>query len=141
MESFKILEREYEVLSEAFDRKKEAILKREEIKNQNNPNKFFQNWEVMLEETKPDRLALRNKKFEIEKLKVVEWEDIPEYGDHMTMEDFKGYCDGGGFIDYDGSGNYASETHMSNISISPSDFKINNIHKNKDFTHIVWFNK
>jgi hypothetical protein len=45
----------------------------------------------------------------------------------------------GGFIDYDGIGNYATNTQMSNIEIYPSDIKSGTYRK--DFTHIVWFNR
>jgi len=66
-------------------------------------------------------------------------EEIPEYGDLMTMEEFIENCECGGFIDDDGHGYYASEKKMSNIFISPSDVKDKNI--KKGYTHVVWFNR
>lgn len=45
----------------------------------------------------------------------------------------------GGFIDYDGSGNYARDGKMSNISIYPSD--VNRKAIRRDFDTVVWFNK
>lgn len=68
-----------------------------------------------------------------------ELKELPDYGDHMTIEDFKEYCDCGGFCDYDGYGLYATETQMSNIDINPSDIETGLYRK--DFTHVVWFNK
>lgn len=65
--------------------------------------------------------------------------DIPEYGDLITFEDFKEMCESGGFIDYDGSGNYSTKTQMSNIDVYPSDIKSGRYRT--DFTHVVWFNR
>jgi len=57
----------------------------------------------------------------------------------MTLETFIANVNCGGFIDYDGIGNYATNTQMSNIEIYPSDIKSGTYRK--DFTHIVWFNR
>jgi len=64
---------------------------------------------------------------------------IPEYGSWYTLEDFRKICLSGGFIDYDGNGNYSTEKEMSDIEIVPSDIK-SGIYR-KDFTHVIWFNK
>jgi len=76
---------------------------------------------------------------ELRTLVVPVMEAIPKYGDHMTLKDFIKNVKSGGFIDYDGSGNYATETQMSDITIYPSD--INSGVYRKDFSHIVWFNR
>ncbi|MCK9369284.1 hypothetical protein M0R04_05035 [Candidatus Dojkabacteria bacterium] len=68
----------------------------------------------------------------------ISFEDIPNYGDLMPIEEFQMVCECGGFIDYDGFGNYAFENKMSNIETSPSRFLKN---PDKRFTHIVWFNR
>lgn len=60
-------------------------------------------------------------------------------GDVFNMEDFKENVEYGAFIDSDGDGYYGTETHESNISVSPSD--IRNGTYRKDFTHIIWYNK
>lgn len=65
--------------------------------------------------------------------------NIPKYGDHMTMKEFKECVDSGGFIDYDGYANYATADQCSNIALSASTVK-KNLHR-KDFTHVVWYNK
>lgn len=141
MNKIKLLQKNYDVAVEKFELKKEAILKREEEKHKDNPELFFKNWDIMLKETAIDRLFLRKLRYKIEEVTEVIWENIPDYGDQMTMKHFKENCDAGGFIDYDGSGSYASKTKMSNIGIVPSDFKRGTIHKNKEFTHIIWFNR
>jgi hypothetical protein len=64
---------------------------------------------------------------------------IPDYGDHMTLEVFINACKSGGFIDYDGYGQYATETKMSNEIVCPSDIESGNI--NEKYTHVVWFNR
>jgi hypothetical protein len=69
----------------------------------------------------------------------LELHDIPEYGDHMTLEHFKQNCEDGLFIDYDGVGYYATSTQESDIEVYPSDITSGNI--NNNFTHIVWYNK
>jgi hypothetical protein len=65
--------------------------------------------------------------------------DIPKYGDRMLLDEFIECCNDGGFIDYDGSGNYVKDGMMSDISIYPSDVKFDSIRK--DFDEIVWFNR
>lgn len=64
---------------------------------------------------------------------------IPEYGDHMTMEEFLDSVKCGGFIDYDGHGKYATDKIMTDIIVRPSDYKKGLI--KKEYTHVVWFNR
>ena len=66
-------------------------------------------------------------------------EDIPDYGDHMTMEEFIQSCRYHMFTDDDGFGKYATKDKVSNICIYPSDIAMG-IYRN-DFTHVVWYNK
>jgi len=66
-------------------------------------------------------------------------EEIPDYGDHMTLEAFIECCETGGFIDYDGTGYYATADRMTRIRVSPSDVTEGKI--NQTYTHVVWFNK
>jgi hypothetical protein len=65
--------------------------------------------------------------------------DLPDYGQVMTLRQFIGSVKSGGFIDYDGSGNYVKDGKMTNIDIYPSDVKHNSIRK--EFTKIIWFNR
>ena len=69
----------------------------------------------------------------------IRFEPLPNYGDHMTMKDFIKCCKSGGFIDYDGHGVYATETQRTNSLIFPSDVTSGKV--DKEFTHVVWFNK
>lgn len=68
-----------------------------------------------------------------------EMEEIPDYGDVMSLEDFIVCCKEGNFIDYDGYGQYAKDNMMSNVTIFPSDVVHNMIRK--DFDTVVWFNR
>lgn len=68
--------------------------------------------------------------------------NIPSYGDHMTLQEFKDACYDGLFTDDDGSGNLATKTHMSELhEIYPSMMTHAERTIPKEFTHVVWFNK
>jgi hypothetical protein len=60
-------------------------------------------------------------------------------GDLFTMKEFKGCCEGGGFIDYDGFGYYATKDEQTNIVIYPSDIMKGKYRK--EFTHVKWYNR
>jgi hypothetical protein len=66
-------------------------------------------------------------------------EPIPDYGDHMKIEDFIEAVKAGAFIDYDGFGCYAMEDYTTDLIIKPSDVMIGTL--NKNFTHVVWYNR
>lgn len=72
-------------------------------------------------------------------VKIPTFKDIPKVGNRMSLVDFIDCCNGGGFIDYDGFGNYIKDDMMSDISIYPSDIKGGNIRD--DFNEIIWFNR
>ncbi len=59
----------------------------------------------------------------------------------MRREDWIECVEGGGFIDYDGSGTYSDGERMSNKTVHPSDVNADQLIKNEEFTHIVWFNR
>lgn len=67
------------------------------------------------------------------------FEDIPDNGQIMMLENFIKDCNDGFFINYDGFGQYIRNNKMSNIEIYPSDVKNNSIRK--DFNTIIWFNR
>jgi len=71
----------------------------------------------------------------------IKWNDIPTYGDKMTIQDFISCCESGGFIDSDGSGYYANETNESNIPALPSMITSGKITKRPELTHVIWYNK
>lgn len=87
------------------------------------------------EETKElDELSRQLRNHQEPKMK-----EISNNGDHMTLEEFIECCKSGGFIDYDGSGNYATEDKQSDITILPSDIMAGEYRN--DFTHVVWYNR
>lgn len=90
-----------------------------------------------------NRLYAKMRPFVFEKHQQtqVEWNPIPKYGDLMTLEKFIACCEGGGFIDYDGSGMYSDGERESNIPIWPSLVRDKMIIRNPEFTHVVWYNK
>lgn len=64
---------------------------------------------------------------------------IPGYGDLISMQEFEDACNCGCFIDYDGSGYYATANQESNLPIKPSHVK-SGIHLTK-FSYVVWYNR
>lgn len=96
---------------------------------------FFE-YEAYMSETQDvvDRLSR-----EYRLVQTPELRDIPPYGTHMSLDEFMEYCKSGMFIDYDGSGNYATEDQESNINICPSDIVAEKVRK--DFGYVVWYNK
>ena len=66
------------------------------------------------------------------------WEEIPEYGDAMTVEEFKDDVNTGCLIDYDGFGHPMKDGKMAgHLDIYPSRVDI----IPEDATHIIWFNR
>ena len=63
----------------------------------------------------------------------------PDYGDLFTIEEFKKHCEGGSFIDYDGSAYYATDKLMTRIAVTPSEIRNGKV--DKRWSHIMWFNK
>ena len=65
---------------------------------------------------------------------------LPNYGNHMTIDDFVQCCEAKGFIDYDGYGRLATEKKESSIEIRPSNCR-KALTANPWATHIMWFNR
>jgi hypothetical protein len=59
-------------------------------------------------------------------------------GDLFTVENWIDNVRSGGFIDYDGFGNYAFENEVSNKEVIPSDIKGK---MDMRFSHIMWYNR
>lgn len=69
-----------------------------------------------------------------------QWEDIPDYGDVMTVEEWHNAVECGGFIDYDGYGYYVKNGKMSRDHLAlPSRAK--GTDPPTEFTHVCWFNR
>lgn len=100
-------------------------------------------WDKIIEMTQNTRESLSEVYFQIKKLTPTEWSDIPEYGDVMPISLFKECVEEGLFMDTDGFGEYANGAtgKVSNKEIYPSEFKKNRILEEKEFTHVIWFNK
>jgi len=66
-------------------------------------------------------------------------EPIPDYGDLMTAEEYKDNVECGGFIDYDGYGNYSDGKliYPKEGKVYPSEIK----KFKKKYTHVVWYNR
>ena len=113
----------------------EEVLEKKETKI----HKSCKSWDEYSEYMKPERKQIAELSRELRLIKKPEYSELPEFGDTMTLEHFISCVDCGGFIDYDGSGNYVKDGKMSDISIYPSDVKHNKVRK--DFDTIVWFNR
>ncbi len=70
----------------------------------------------------------------------IELEPWPDYGDKFTIDEFVQEVRNGNFINYDGSGYYATEQGMSRIPAIPSEIGYTRWGM-KGFTHVAWFNK
>ena len=69
----------------------------------------------------------------------LEFEEYGGSGDLLTLEEFEDMIKCGGFIDYDGFGELATETHVSNIRVYPSSFDRSKV--DPKFTHVCWYNR
>lgn len=77
--------------------------------------------------------------WQIRCLQPAKFSDIPDYGDHFTIEDFIDSVKSGMFVDFDGSGYYATKDKMTDIYANPSEIYRDKI--DKRWTHVMWFNK
>jgi len=108
-------------------------------------------WEEYKELTKEEDNQLAELSRQLRLIRPYEVSDIPDYGDVMTLNQFKNHCKNGGFIDYDGYGHYIEPGYnekgepdesldkMTDIVIYPSDVK----HKSLriKLNKIIWFNR
>jgi hypothetical protein len=71
-----------------------------------------------------------------------ELEALPEYGNLYTIADFVALVNDGMFIDYDGTGYFATAFGMSRENIArPSFIKKEDYSVPTWATHVMWFNK
>lgn len=124
-------------LSDIESEMEKLEIKINEIENKSiEKNLSYHDYEIVV---KPFRDRYNKLDMDFRVLTKPEMEPIPKYGRHMKLNMFISNVMSGGFIDYDGSGRYATETEISDIQIYPSDIR-NGIYR-KDFKYIVWFNK
>jgi len=70
--------------------------------------------------------------------------EFPDYGDRFTLEEYISSCSnehGAGFIDNDGSGYLCTDKGETEYSFPPSIARRKDLHLNKIFTAVMWFNK
>jgi hypothetical protein len=72
-------------------------------------------------------------------IKTPTFKPLPDYGNVMSLTEFIKCVKSGGFIDYDGFGNYVKDGMITNIEIYPSDVAAGTVRK--DFNTIIWFNR
>jgi hypothetical protein len=87
----------------------------------------------------PEIKALAELSREKRMMMPYELSDIPDYVDVMPLKDFIDCVEGGGFIDYDGSGNYVLNGKETNIAVYPSDVKHGAIRW--EFDSVAWYNR
>lgn len=80
--------------------------------------------------------------------KLATLEPLPDYGDLMTLAEFIDACEGDAFIDDDGSGCFATATHITNRRVRPSEVVGRGLEGLRErgeydpaWTHVVWFNR
>ena len=96
-------------------------------------------WDEYIKLTKIEDDEISKLDRELRLIRPYKLEDIPDYGDVMTLNQFKNNVKNGGFVDYDGYGHYIDGDKMTDIIIYPSDVKHHSLrHK---LNKIIWFNK
>ncbi|KKL73771.1 hypothetical protein LCGC14_2071490 [marine sediment metagenome] len=81
-----------------------------------------------------DRLAMEQDQAP----KEVTFRQQPNYGDLLTLEEFREQLRIGGIVSSDGCGYYASATQESNV---PVVFDADYVIELPGLTHVMWYNK
>jgi len=100
------------------------------------PNLSYDAFMQHMEETNK-RVSEASRKYRMIKTPI--FSELPDFGDVMSLDHFIANVKCGGFINYDGSGNYVKDGMESDITIHPTDVKHGTIRK--DFDTIVWYNR
>ncbi len=133
---------DYEELKRLYE---EACKKYDEVEKEfdriHKDDKEFPNYRVFQEYMKP--YAAEAKKYRllmipVQPFTLSSFDD--EDGAYMSLEEFRGACNRGGFIDYDGYGNLCIGRQKTNIDIYPSDVARNNPDLSK-FDGVLWYNR
>ena len=96
-------------------------------------------WSEYKEHMGPEWKKLAELSRERRLIESYELKEMSTFGDQMSLKEFIGNCEDGGFIDYDGFGYYTKDGKESDIIINPSDVKYNKVRT--DFDSIIWFNR
>lgn len=124
---------------ENLEAKLEKLQTKLHEKNLNFDFKASESFDDWIEYQEPELSQINKLDQEIRLLEIPEFQDLPDYGDVMNLKDFIECVKDGGFIDYDGYGNYIKDGKMSDITINPSDIQSGSIRD--DFDTIIWFNR
>jgi hypothetical protein len=100
---------------------------------------FGRPYEDYQKERKP--FSQKYNELDAEKRQIMPYElsELYDFGDVMSLKHFIENVKDGGFINYDGFGNYVKDGKQSNIEVYPSDVRRNRIRT--DFDTIIWFNR
>jgi hypothetical protein len=66
-------------------------------------------------------------------------EPLPDYGDLFAIAEFRECCEHNSITEDDGTGYYATATHMTNLEASPAWIARGVI--DHRWSHVMWFNK
>jgi len=96
-------------------------------------------WEEFMKWAEPEIRALGELSRERRMMMPYKLTEIPDFADVMPLDEFIKCVDSGGFIDYDGSGNYCIDGMETDIKIHPSDVKHGAIRW--EFDSVAWYNR
>ena len=131
-ESLKEIEVETNKLYEVINKKD-----KEWYADKKNDDKPFDAYWKRVQQPESSKIATLSREKRL--IMPYKFDELPDYGDVMSLKSFIDCVNEGGFIDYDGHGYYVKDNKESNIMIIPSDVEYNSIRK--DFDTIVWFNR
>ncbi len=115
--------------------KKNYDNKLEELTSSSN-NLSYDEFQEFLE---PESSIMLNLDKDIRLLLEPELKELDDIGDLMTLVEFIECVESGGFIDYDGFGEYVKGDKMTGITILPSDVECKKIRTDCD--KVMWYNK
>ena len=112
---------------------------RKKLKRKDNKWDYSRPWSEYINHTAPERDKLQDYGRRLRFIKSYKLNELPDFGNVMSLDDFIAHVECGGFIDSDGFGYYVKDGKESDIEIYPSDV----LHKmlRADFDTIIWFNK
>ena len=124
---------------EIVEKENELALEESSNRFNNAPTEPMMNFQELEDYMGPvnEKVSILSREFRM--LLVPEFDELPKYGNVMSLESFIENCNDGRFTNYDGFGNYVKDGKESNIKIYPSDVRYGTIRS--DFDTIIWFNR
>jgi len=127
---FEALDQQIELLEDAIEQKMDSF-------DPDVHGHTFQDFHDFREPEQSELSALyRIRRFH----QVPQFEPMDDIGDVFSIEEFEAMCEAGGFIDYDGYGNYCKDGKMSDVMVKPSDIK-HGIFRKDEFDSVIWYNR